>query len=72
MGLSLMEIRQASIRERVAREDLLVLVTFGDLIGIPILPSPYTLRLLPYWVQKVEPWKRRMLRERDLTAMGDL
>jgi hypothetical protein len=30
------------------------------------------LRLLPYVVPDFESWKKRMVRKRDLTALGDL
>ena len=31
-------------------EHLFILITMGDLLGIPILPPYYSLRLLPYVV----------------------
>ena len=36
-------------------------------LGVPILPPYYSLRLLPYVVPQISTWKRRMLREKDLT-----
>ena len=39
----------------------------ADLIGLPILPPYYSLRLLPYVVPQISTWKRRMLKEKDLT-----
>ena len=36
-------------------------------IRVPILPPYYSLRLLPYAVPQIATWKRRMLREKDLT-----
>ncbi len=59
-------------RERGEIERLFVLVTFGDIIGIPILPPYYTLRLLPYVVPVINRWKRSLLRERDLTDLAGL
>jgi hypothetical protein len=58
-------------RERGQVERLFVLITFGDLIGIPILPPYYTLRLLPYVVPTLNRWKRSLLRERDLTDLAE-
>jgi hypothetical protein len=72
VGASLHEIHQAAVQERVARQDLFLVVAFGDLLGIPFLPPPYTLRLLPHVFPNLDSWKKRMLRKRDLTAMGDL
>jgi hypothetical protein len=56
-------------RQRADLEHLFVLISFGDLLGVPILPPYYNLRLLPYVVPLVENWRRRMLRERDLTDL---
>jgi hypothetical protein len=47
-----------------------VLISFGDLIGVPILSPYYSLRLLPYIVPLLNIWRRQMLRERDLTELA--
>lgn len=49
---------------RADLENLFMVAICGDLIGIPILPPYYALRLLPYLVPSIEAWKRRVLRER--------
>jgi hypothetical protein len=59
-------------RDRGEVERLFILVTFGDLLGVPILPPYYTLRLLPYVVPVVNRWKHSLLRERDLTDLSGL
>jgi hypothetical protein len=59
-------------RERGEVERLFVLITFGDIVGIPILPPYYTLRLLPYIVPTINRWKRSLLRERDWTDLTGL
>jgi hypothetical protein len=59
-------------RERGDVERLFILMTFGDLLGIPILPPYYTLQLLPYIVPTINQWKRSLLRERDLTDLVGL
>ncbi len=51
---------------------MFVLITFGDIVGLPILPPYYTLRLLPYTIPFLNRWKRSLLRERDLTDLIDL
>jgi hypothetical protein len=48
-------------------EYLFMLMTIGDMMGMPIVPPYYTLRLLPYMVPNIKGWKLRMLRERDVT-----
>ena len=37
-----------------------------SMLGVPVLPPYYSLRLLPYVVPQISTWKRRMLREKDL------
>jgi hypothetical protein len=59
-------------RERGEVERLFMLITFGDLVGIPILPPYYTLRLLPYVVPTINRWRRSLLRERDWTDLTGL
>ena len=59
-------------RERGEIERLFVLITFGDIVGLPILPPYYTLRLLPYIVPTINRWKRSLLRERDWTDLTEL
>jgi hypothetical protein len=50
---------------------LFTMIVFGDLLGVPILPPYYTLRLIPYLVPEFKGWQRSMLRERDLTDLID-
>jgi hypothetical protein len=65
-GAGAHEIVLYTVRLRANMENLFILVTLGDLIGVPILPPYYSLRLLPYLVPQVSSWKRRVLRERDI------
>ena len=58
-------------RARNEEERLFTLVVYGDLLGVPILPPFYTLRLLPYLVPILDNWRRSMLRERDFTDLID-
>lgn len=58
-------------RARNEQGRLFTLIVYGDLLGVPILPPYYTLRLIPYMVPTLENWRRSMLRERDLTDLID-
>jgi hypothetical protein len=58
-------------KERGMIERLFILVVFGDVLGVPILPPYYALRLLPYVVPNIRGWRHSMLRERDLTDLCD-
>ena len=66
-GMAAHDMSRAALRTRSSMEHLFILITMGDLLGIPILPPYYSLRLLPYVVPQIATWKRRMLREKDLT-----
>jgi hypothetical protein len=61
-------------KEKGHLEDLFLLMACGDLLGLPILPPYYSLRLLPHLMPITQKWKRRILREKDLTdfVAGDL
>ncbi len=48
-------------------EAIFFLMTMGDLLGVPVLPPYYSLRLLPYVVHRMESWRRLLLREKDIT-----
>jgi len=65
-GLAIHEHVRALARQRGSLEHLFVLISFGDMLGVPILPPYYSLRLLPFIVPLINNWRRRMLRERDL------
>jgi hypothetical protein len=59
-------------RERAEVESLFMLVIFGDMIGLSVLPPYYSLHLLPYVVPVLNRWKRSLLRERDWTDLINL
>ena len=65
-GMAVHDQVRALARQRGTLEHLFVLISFGDLLGVPILPPYYNLRLLPFVVPLINKWRRRMLRERDL------
>jgi hypothetical protein len=65
-GLSGYEFEQHALESRRSLESLFMLVVFGDMLGVPVLPPYYGLRLLPHVVPLVATWKRGVLRERDL------
>lgn len=71
-GMTVYEWVRGCERSRGELEQMFVLIVFGDLLGIPILPPYYALRLLPYAVPRINRWKRSLLRERDWTDLNDL
>ena len=66
-GLTLHTQVTAIMKMKMNMEYFFMLITVGEMIGMPILPPYYTLRILPYMVPNIKSWKMRMLRERDFT-----
>ena len=63
-GMTAFEFVQHTNHMRHEQNVALMVLTFGDMIGIPVMPPYYALRLLPYVVPEIETWKRQVLRER--------
>jgi hypothetical protein len=70
-GMTIYDMVRDLNKARASLEHLFILMVFGDLLGVPILPPYYSLRLLPYVVPTLDTWRRSMLRERDLTDLLD-
>ncbi len=68
-GMTTYEGVQFALQARRSLDHLIILITMGDLLGVPILRSYYSLRILPFMIPRIENWKREMLRERDLTDL---
>jgi hypothetical protein len=66
-GMAQHDMSRYALRTRASMEHLFILITMGDMIGVPILPPYYSLRLLPYVVPQISTWKRRLLREKDVS-----
>jgi hypothetical protein len=69
-GMTVHELHLESKKEKTNLDHLFMLIVFGDLVGLPLLPPYYSMRLLPYIVPTVNLWKRSMLREKDLTDLA--
>ncbi len=70
-GMTVYEMVRDLKKERGLIERLFILAVFGDVLGVPILPPYYALRLLPYVVPNIQGWRYSLLRERDLTDLCD-
>jgi hypothetical protein len=66
-GMTVHEMDLEMKKERGNLDHLFMLVVFGDLVGLPLLPPYYSMRLLPYIIPSLETWKRSLLREKDVT-----
>jgi hypothetical protein len=70
-GMIGMEFAEHALEMRASLESLFMVGTVGDMIGVPVLPPYYSLRLLPYLVPHITTWKRRVLREREFSDEHD-
>jgi hypothetical protein len=65
-GMTGYEFAQQALEMRASMERLFMLGTFGEMVGVPIIPPYYGLRLLPFVVPQIATWKHHVLREREL------
>ena len=66
-GMTAYEFEEHALEMRGTLETLFMAITFGDMLGLPIIPPYYSLRLLPFVVPNVATWKRRVSREREFS-----
>jgi hypothetical protein len=65
-GLYAFEFERQAIEARGELESAFMVLTLGDMLGVPVLPPIFSLRVLPYVMPDIVKWKRRVVRERDL------
>jgi hypothetical protein len=65
-GLIGYEFERQALEMRGELDSMFMLITLGDMLGVPVIPPLYSLRILPYVVPNIASWKRRVMRERDL------
>ncbi len=66
-GMGVYEFERHAVEMRASLETLFMTLTLGDIIGLPVIPPYYSLRLLPFVVPQITTWKRRVLREREFS-----
>lgn len=66
-GMTAYEFEEHALEMRGSMETLFMAVTFGDMLGLPIIPPYYSLRILPFVVPSIKTWKRRVSREREFS-----
>ena len=64
-GFFLYDMIEGINAEKRCLDDLFVLGVFGKEIGFPGVFNFYYLKLTPYMIGRLGPWKRRVLREKD-------
>ncbi len=63
-GLFIFDFEQGLRAESLRNTDVFLALTAGELLGLPLHTSYYTLQLLPYVYDELPFWKRRVCRER--------
>jgi hypothetical protein len=66
-GLTGLEFERQAQEMRGSLEAVFFVTTLGDMVGLPVIPPLYSLRVLPYVLPHIATWKRRVLRERELS-----
>lgn len=64
-GLTGYEFARHAVEMRHELEAVFMVVTLGDLLGVPVLPPVYSLRLLPWVVPEIAAWKRHLARRKE-------
>ena len=70
-GMTGFEFARHAIETRASLETIFMVSVVGDMIGVPVMPPYYSLRLLPFVVPQVSTWRRRVLREKEFTEEHD-
>lgn len=53
-------------KEAYDAQDNFMLLCLGDLLGLPIPTSYYTIEILPYIAEDLEGWEKRMLQRQKI------
>jgi len=64
-GFTGFEFERHAAQLRGDLENVFIFLVMGDLLGVPVLPPYYSLRLVPYLLESVPAWRLRVLRERQ-------
>src|SRR3990172_11735627 len=64
-GLTGYEFARYAVETRHELESIFMIVTLGDLIGVPVLPPIYSLLFLPYVAPEIGMWKRCLARRKE-------
>ena len=66
-GMAAHDMSRYAVRTRASMEHLFILITMGDMIGVPILAALLFPPLAAVCRPQIATWKRRMLREKDIS-----
>jgi hypothetical protein len=71
-GMTIHEMDVELKKEKGNLDRLFLLIIFGDVVGLPLFPPYYSMRLLPFIIPSVRAWKRSLLRDKDLTDLATM
>lgn len=66
-GLAFLEMYRETLKEKRKYEDVLNIVLLGEFLGLPLMNSTITLKLLPHLFPQLRYWRQRQLTEQDIT-----
>jgi len=66
-GAFYFDLYKDSVKLAKSYNDFIYLIVLGEILGVPIMSTYYTLRLVPYIYKDLILWKTRQLKERDIT-----
>lgn len=70
-GMTGHEFARHAMATRSSLETIFMVACVGDMVGLPVIPPYYSLRLLPFVVPEIATWRRRVLRERQFIDEHD-
>jgi len=65
-GLFFYDFYLETVRAKAQYKDALNLFLLGQFLGLPLMNSSISLRLLPYLMPELGGWKRRQLKEKEI------
>ncbi len=60
-GMTIHEMNLELKKDKARLNNLFMLVVFGDIAGLPILPPYYSMRILPHIIPFYKTWRRNIL-----------
>ncbi len=66
-GMFLYELYYDTLKYARKYKDAINIFIIGEMLGLPLMGTYLSIRLLPYLFPEIEKWKFRQLKESDLT-----
>jgi len=69
-GLFLYDFYLDAVRTKTKYKDAVNLFLLGQFLGLPLMNSSISLRLLPYLFPELSDWKKRQLKEKEIIELA--